>query len=326
MGKTVLLAEIASRAGERYGWPTLAVEAPLSGQVVPTLVGRAEAVRALLGEEPPGAHLRVTGAVVRATIPGIGGELHLSKEPGAQGRPLLSTERVLGFLMDEAIEHSTGVVLTLDEAHVAHREDLGALGAAIQQGTGANWPMVVVIAGLPSLRAGRLPSYFERADWHEVRSLPAEAALDALVAPAQAAGRPFEEGAGERLARETGGYPYAVQLYGHAAWRASQGQTQITMAALDEAIPAAKATLERNLFAQRWEQASPRERQYLVALAEQMVAGGPATGAGVAERLGMTTRALAQYRERLISKGTLVAEGERLSFVVPGLAEYILGR
>ncbi len=75
------------------------------------------------------------------------------------------------------------------------------------------------------------------------------------------------------------------------------------MVAVDEAIPAAKAQLERNLFAQRWEQASPREREYLVVVAEQMAAGGPATGAGVAERLGMTTRALAQYRERLITKG-----------------------
>ena len=96
------------------------------------------------------------------------------------------------------------------------------------------------------------------------------------------------------------------------------------MAAVDEAIPAATAQLERNLFAQRWEQASPREREYLVALAEQLAAGTLATGAAVADRLGRTTRQVAPYRERLINKGTLVAEGERLSFVVPGLAEYIL--
>jgi hypothetical protein len=44
-----------------------------------------------------------------------------------------NTERALGLLIDEAMQHSTGVVLTLDEAHVAHREDLGALGAAPTQ-------------------------------------------------------------------------------------------------------------------------------------------------------------------------------------------------
>jgi len=46
----------------------------------------------------------------------------------------------------------------------------------------------------------------------------------------------------------------------------------------------------------------------------------------MAERLGMTTKALAQYRERLITKGALVAKGERLRFVLSGLAEYILRR
>jgi hypothetical protein len=143
-----------------------------------------------------------------------------------------------------------------------------------------------VIAGLPSLQANRLPSYFERADWHEVSSLTPRAALDALVGPAENAGRPFEAGAAQQLVNETGGYPYAVQVYGHAAWRGSHGQELITRAVVDKAVPAATAELERSKFAQRWQQASPRERDYLVALAEQSAAGGPPTGAAVAGRLG----------------------------------------
>jgi hypothetical protein len=77
-----------------------------------------------------------------------------------------------------------------------------------------------------------------------------------------------------------------VQVYGHAAWRGSHGQELITRAVVDKAVPAATAELERSKFAQRWQQASPRERDYLVALAEQSAAGGPPTGAAVAGRLG----------------------------------------
>ena len=105
--------------------------------------------------------------------------------------------------------------------------------------------------------------------------------------------------------------------------RASHGQRLITKAAVDKAIPAATAELERSLFAQRWQQASPREREYVVALAE-LLAAGAATGAAVAGRLGKTTYQLTQHRNRLITKGTLVAQGEHLSFVVPGLGQYIL--
>jgi hypothetical protein len=324
MGKTVLLAEIASRAAERYGWPPLAVEAPLSGHLSPSLSRRAEGVKRLLSEQPEGAGLRLTEAVVRANVLGVGGEVHLSRTEAAQAGPSLTVEESLALLIDEANRRSTGVVLTVDEAHAGTREDLGELGAAIQHATGANWPIVVVIAGLPSLQANRLPSYFERADWHDVSSLTLRAALDALTGPAENAGRPFEDGAAQHLVDQTGGYPYAVQVYGHAAWRASHGQDLITKTVVDKAIPAATAELERSLFAQRWQQASPREREYLVALAEQSETGGPATGAAVAGRLGKTTYQLAQHRNRLITKGTLVAQGEHLSFVVPGLGNYIL--
>jgi hypothetical protein len=63
-----------------------------------------------------------------------------------------------------------------------------------------------------------------------------------------------------------------------------------------------------------------------VALAEELASGARATGASVAGRMGLTTHQASQFRERLITKGTVVAEGERLGFVVPGLGEYILRR
>ncbi len=252
--------------------------------------------------------------------------MHMTRSAAPDIEPALRARRAMVTLMAEAAERSSGVVLTLDEAHSAHRDDIGAMGAMVQEATRQRWPLVVAIAGLPTLRANRLPSYFERADWHEIGALTPPAAEHASGGPAAAAGRPYEDGAAQRLASVTGGYPYAVQVFGHAAWRVSQGEQVISANAVGLAIPAATAQLERNLFAQRWEQASPRERQYLSALASQVAEGGDATGAAVARRLGTTTRLVGKYRERLIAKGTLVPEGERLSFLVPGLGHNVLRR
>jgi len=144
------------------------------------------------------------------------------------------------------------------------------------------------------------------------------------MGPAATAGRPCERAAAELLARETGGYPYAIQLYGHHAWRASTERKRITLAAAQQAARTASVQLERGLYAQRWAQASPREQQYLLALAALQAEGQPMTGGAVARRLGMTPAQLSQHRARLIEKGTLVAESDTLSFTVPGMAAYVL--
>jgi hypothetical protein len=48
------------------------------------------------------------------------------------------------------------------------------------------------------------------------------------------------------------------------------------------------------------------------------------TGGAVARRLGVEPARPSQYRARLIEKGTVVAEGDALSFAVPGMAAYVL--
>jgi hypothetical protein len=40
----------------------------------------------------------------------------------------------------------------------------------------------------------------------------------------------------------------------------------------------------------------------------------------------LATSQVSYYRDRLLTKGTLVAEGEALRFSVPGMAGYVLGR
>jgi type II secretory pathway predicted ATPase ExeA len=326
VGKTVLLGEIAERAGVAHGWPHANLEVTPSASFAPQLAQTVASTLALLENAPRAGRLRPTEAVLRAQLPGVvGAELHLARQAQGEDDPTLAIAGVLRGLAERLMARNTGVVLTIDEAQLADRDEMTRFAAALQEGTGRDWPLVVVLAGLRSLRDHRrMPSYFERAEWHELGSLDQAATLEALTEPAAAAGRPFEPAAAAELADETGGYPYAIQLYGHHAWRASAGQDRITLDAARQAARTGGAQLERGLYAQRWAQASPREQQYLLALASQHAEGQTMNGGAVARRLGATPAQLSQHRARLIEKGTVVAEGDTLSFAVPGMAAYVL--
>jgi hypothetical protein len=325
VGKTVLLGEIAARAASAHGWPHAHLEITPSTPLGPSLVNSVAGTVALIEGRRARRRIRATDTVLRAGVPGTGAEVHLARERQSEGDPTLAIATSLRALAAHLIARNRGVVLSVDEAQLADREEMTRFAAALQEGTGSNWPLVVAIAGLRSIRDHRrMPSYFERAEWHELGALDREATLRALVEPAAAAGRPFERAAAQLLAGETGGYPYAIQLYGHHAWRASAGRKRITLDAAEQAVRTASVQLERGLYAQRWAQASPREQQYLLALAAQLAEGQPMSGGAVARRLGVTPAQLSQHRARLIEKGTLVAEGQTLSFAVPGMAAYVL--
>ena len=117
-------------------------------------------------------------------------------------------------------------------------------------------------------------TYLERGAWHELGLLGRRDTVQALRAPAQAAGRPMDEAAAELLAGASGGYPYAVQLYGHHAWRTSTGKRRIDRPAAQAALPRAQRELERGLYAARWSAASPTQKRYLVVRPEQVVHAG----------------------------------------------------
>ena len=46
--------------------------------------------------------------------------------------------------MGLASTRDSGIMLTLDEAHLAARAELASLAALLQEGTGERWPLVVI--------------------------------------------------------------------------------------------------------------------------------------------------------------------------------------
>lgn len=332
VGKTVLLKEIADRAAATVGSPRLRVEATPGAPLLPLLVERSQALTALVEGQPSRGRLTLSETILRAGVGGLGAEVHLS----ARSRPSPDLPRALDRLANALAQRSSALVLTVDEAQAVSRSELALLGAALQEGTEQDWPLVVVLAGLPSLRPGAAQrgaraehgfTYFERARWVQVGLLDEQSTLLALGGPASRAGRPFEPAAALEVAARTGGYPFAVQVYGEYAWRSSDGHATISLAAAEASLGHAQRDLEEGLYSSRWSEASPRERVYLVAVAELLTRGEQPNGGAVARHLHETTRALSSYRDRLLNKGTLFAtETGVLRFTVPGMASYVLQR
>ena len=323
VGKTVLLAEVASRAGQRYGWPRLHVEMSPGAPFTPTMLAACDDVATRFETTPRRQRMRRSETVVRAQIAGVGGEVHFTPAPSVAPDASEALRLALRELMAASVDAGAGVVVTLDEMQCAQRGELADLVAVLQEGTGAGWPLVVVGAGLADMRRpDRTVSYLERADWYEIGALsPAETA-DALQVPAARAGRPFDADALEYLVTQTGGYPFAVQVFGHHAWRASSGQPRITLDAARSGATAATRRLAQGLYTSRWQQCSPKEREYLTAAA-LLAREGTITGRVVADRLGLRVHQVSYLRDALIKNGTLLALDNELRFAVPGMAEWI---
>lgn len=324
VGKTVLLGEIATVAASRHGWLAVRVEIRPGVAFTAQLIERLDAARELLAETPEGGRFKVESVKARMAAFGASGEIALSRRPPVPAGEDLALDRALTAACVAALGRGTGLMVAVDELQLAKRRELGDFAATLQQHVPDDWPLVVVVAGLPTIRdPTRSVTYFERGEWHELGLLDRDDTLLALVGPAAAAGRPLDEGAAEMLAKASGGYPFAVQVLGHHAWRVSSGASRITEAHAVEAVPRADAELADGLYASRWEGAAPKEQDYLGAVAHLMRKGEPVTGSEVARHLGTTPRELSYLRDRLLKKGTLVAVGRTLQFPVPGMADWI---
>jgi hypothetical protein len=326
VGKTVLLGEVAAIAGARFGWPRVHLEMRPETPFTTDLVDALRRARELVDALPRHRRLRADSATLRAGLAGVGGEVHFTRDDhDPEGDAALALRRALAELVSAVIDRESGFVLTVDEMQLADRKELTALTALLQEGTGECWPVVGVFAGLPLMREpDHSVTYFERGAWYELDALSKAEAVQALKVPAEQAGRLMDADAADLLADATGGYPYAVQLYGHHSWRTSTGRATIDLAAAREAVPRAARELERGLYAGRWTAASPMQREYLGAIAALGATGTQTTSRAVADRLGRTTKQLSTTRDDLLKQGTLTAQGDELRFTIPGMSEYVL--
>jgi hypothetical protein len=329
VGKTVLLnrfEEVASAEGLQCGF----IEAPETGDFRTLFAVRLRKI--LLSLERGGT----TKAVQRALavlksfslrLPD-GSQISVNVEPlaGFADSGVLS-EDVSDLLVaagEAAKSKDSGVFLAIDEVQYLEVQELGALITAVHRTAQLNLPVVLAGAGLPQLPglAGEAKSYAERLfDFPEMGSLKEDDAIAALCIPATKGNVEFEEAAVRRIAEEARGYPYFLQEWGYHVWNHAN-ESPITMADVESVRPSVIDQLDRNFFLVRFDRLTPKEKEYLRAMAE--MGPGPHRSGDIAGRLKVRVESVAPRRSALIARGMIYspAHGDT-AFTVPMFDEYL---
>ena len=332
VGKTVLLSAFAKRA-RSSGWITAKLEAG-SGRTLRASLG--EALHAPLADlARPGAGTRLLRALktalsFKASYDSTGTwnfGLDLSGQPSG-GADSGSIEADLGKVLHDiavaAEDDGVGLALLVDEAQDLSSEELTALCAVTHLAGQDGWPLLVALAGLPSLPRilAEAKSYSERLfDFAHIRELDQDLALSAITEPAAAEGVAWEVQAAELVVRETAGYPYFLQQLGQDTWNLA-ATSPISLADARAGAERGRGALDTGFFRVRWDRATRAEQRYLRAMALDGDAGS-ASGV-VAERVGRKVTALGPVRASLIGKGLIYApEHGVVAYTVPGMAAFI---
>lgn len=335
VGKTVLLNELAGRARED-GWIVAKVEAdsgeggrPLRDQISRSL-GRA--LREATGSPRLRERLRRAWETFKSfslsTDPS--GNLTMGIEIDAH-RGRADTGDLDTDLTDLALDLAAavadarvGVALFIDEMQDLTDAELSAVCQTCHEAGQAEAQFYVIGAGLPSLPRvlAEARSYAERLfDYWPIGALGAAAASEALVVPAAGAGVKWEIDAVKDIVDASAGYPYFLQEFGKAAWDHAPGPRIVRQ---DAALGVRLGTdsLDHGFFKSRWERATPSERDYMRAMADD--GDGPSQSGEVARRLRRKPASVGPTRASLIHKGLVYApEHGLIAFTVPGMADFI---
>ncbi|MFJ2509584.1 AAA family ATPase [Arthrobacter citreus] len=217
-----------------------------------------------------------------------------------------------------------GFVIFLDEMQDVDDELLSALVTAQHHAGQEELPFYIVGAGLPNLpaRLADARSYAERLfDYRTIGTLRQQEAIDSFQIPAGRTGQSYQDEALAVLIEVSGRYPYFIQEFGSAMWEVAD-KSPFTEKHAREASKLGLERLDAGFFPSRWDRATPRERDYLAAMAQDH--GLDSSSAAVAERMGTTIQSMGPTRAQLISKGLVYSpEHGKVAFTVPGMAAYI---
>jgi len=335
VGKTVLLNELLGRARQR-GWIAAKVEAELQEDRTPfrnQLAGSLNQALRQVHRESKTKEMFVRALrtfksfSLKASPDGslsIG--IDIDAQPGSAdtGSLLMDLTDLAVSLGEAAQESKLGCVLLVDEMQNLSIDDLAAVSQACHESSQRNLPFIVIGTGLPNLPGllAQAKSYSERLyAYTRIDRLTATAAHEALTRPTDLEGVVWTDGAEALVLDASGYFPYLIQQYGETTWNAA-ASSPIDVDDARVGLRDGRAKLDAGFFLARWERATPAERAYLAAMAED--GDGPSLSGEIATRLGKKLQSLGPVRSKLISKGIVYPPDHGLvAFSVPGMAGFI---
>ncbi len=330
-GKTVLLNRIEDLA-EKHGLVTSFIEAPedesLAQLLYPKLHQALQRLSSVEGAKAAAYRalraLRGFASVFKIKIGDV--SISIDPEPGLADSGQLELDLSDLFLrVGEAARAANSVwALLIDEVQYLDEKELAALIVAIHRATQKSLPILFFGAGLPQLAAlaGEAKSYAERLfDYPPIGPLSEPAARTAIREPIHEEGAKIADNALDEIIAKTERYPYFLQEWGFQAWNAAP-QSPISLPDVHAASKLALARLDNGFFRVRFDRLTPKERSYVLAMAE--LGKGPYRSADVAARLGETVQALGPCRSSIIRKGMIYSpQHGDIEFTVPMFDEFL---
>ncbi len=333
VGKTVLLNEISNRA-DGIGFQTISIEAH-DNKTLPELLVP-ELRRVLLALDRMGQTSDAVKRGLSVLLSFLGKvslkygdlELGLDVKPetgvGDTGDLEVDLASLIIALGEAAVARSTSVSIFIDELQYLNETELSAIIMAMHRVSQKQLPILLIGAGLPQLvgQIGESKSYTERLfDFPRIEQLKPKDAKKAIVDPINANSAKITNQAVQEIIVVTKGYPYFIQEWGHHAWDLAKGSS-ITLTDAKAATEKAIASLDQSFFRVRFDRLTPRERDYLRAMAE--LGEGPHRSGDIADALGVKSDSVAPLRSGLIRKGMVFSpQYGDTAFTVPLFDQYM---
>ena len=333
VGKTVLLNRIQEMA-ESAGYRAIFVEAPENKRLPALLIPPLRQILLALDRlervnEYVKRGLRVLKSFTIKFKPDMGDfdlGLDIDPELGAadSGDLEIDLSELLFAVAQAAAARSVHIAIFIDEMQYLNEDELSALIMAIHKVAQKKMPLLLVGAGLPQLvgLTGKSKSYAERLfNFPTVGPLKPPDAKNALRKPVENEGVKFREPALDEIARVTQGYPYFLQEWGYHTWNIANA-SPISLEDVRAAHTAVIQRLDESFFRVRFDRLTPREKDYLRAMAE--LGPEPHRSGDIADVLGVGVQSVAPLRSGLIKKGMIFspAHGDT-AFTVPLFDEFM---
>ena len=318
VGKTVILTEFGRIARARH-WEV--IDETASAGLSQRLIDR------LTTSNPISLSFKPS-----LSIPAIGG-ITVGETTIARQRMPLTLREAMERRLDTLERRHAGLLITIDEAHAAQRDDMVAIATSVQHLIREERDIAFVFAGLPTIASKWLNdevlTFLRRAQAEQLGDIPLQNVEDAFVDTFDEGGLVFE-GDPLRLAVEaTEGYPFMIQLVGYHIWRIVDRRRKEDAGALptvsdDDArqgIANALSRLGDAVHGPELDGLSPIDKTYLLAMAQD---DGPSSTSAVAQRIGKGVAYANIYRTRLIEAQVIRNMGYgKVDFAIPYLREYL---
>lgn len=330
-GKTVLLNTIENMA-EDLGFLTSFIEAPEDRSLTELLYPRMQQTLrrlSLLENAKDKAYramraLRGFASVFKVDVGDF--SVSVDPEPGLadSGNLEFDLSDMFVSIGEAAKAGGKGWCLLIDEVQYLKSDELSALIVAIHRIGQKQLPVIFFGAGLPQLAglSGDAKSYAERLfSYPSVGALDEQSARSAIRGPVSSEHEEISDKALSQIVAVTEGYPYFLQEWGFQCWNITEA-SPIDVSDVATATSTALKRLDEGFFQVRFDRLTPKEREYVVAMAE--LGKGPYRSSEVADKLGEPPNRLGPRRAQIIAKGMIYSpQYGDIDFTVPMFDDYL---